>query len=885
MMTSSGKTPVWVYSNAPVVKLYRDGTLIGTATRKANTSSAGHTYYTYTTTSNNSSICTISSGSGADALYAVFNVAFTSGTLSAKAFKADGTTEIALSGNSGKNTVTTPGSVSKLAVSQNKYEIAADGSSLVYIEVDVTDANGNPDTTAANNIQFSLTGAGEIVGVDNGDQATKAKYQQSSVLTGTNSANINAYAGKALAIVRSTEKDGSFTVNVTSSGLTGGNVNVTTTAVEEEGTAEGLVSYTMVKDYTVKEGTAPDFDTTARGVLADGSGITGNLVWNLDADYSEAGDYTVNGTLTFDGFEPIAVTARLHVVADIIALRNVSAAVSVNTVPVLPSVVSGIRADGTLSGEYVVNWENVSESEFANVGALVVVNGTAAVFGDETLPVTCTVRVAQAVQTESTNVAPLADSLTQDIASYYQSDNLASIRNGTLKPGDNTSERWTNWNNRRNSAEATLTLTWATAQMLSGVNLYYYYDNCCAYPEAIEFSYSLNGQDYTVINASAELKDTYSLGAMYSYTFENPINPVGLKVKFTQKNGTSGSNCVGLTELEVMTYVAAIEYNSSADLSGISVDGIAINGFAADTYNYTAAGSVVTAAAAANAGITILPADAENTVRILTVSEDGTSDRTYTVTLEANVPACTHTNTEIQNAAAASCEQSGYTGDTFCLDCQTVIASGTVIDASGHACGEWSDTVPAACTTEGVKSRSCTNNGCAYKETEVIPALGHQWDDGTVTLEPTETTSGEKTYTCSACGETRTEEIPALTVEKTAPTVSVSVERDSTNKIKMIGVYNDYANKDNYYDDTEHGLIYYTAARLGSKVLTVNTPGRTKYSFTKYSEKGSYSYQMRVSNKNTEYVIRAYVAYRDENTGLITYSYSDPITVSYNGLG
>ena len=74
----------------------------------------------------------------------------------------------------------------------NKTEITADGSSLAYISVDVTDENGNLDTTAANTINFSLTGDGEIVGVDNGDQATTRKYQQSSVLTSKTSANIAA---------------------------------------------------------------------------------------------------------------------------------------------------------------------------------------------------------------------------------------------------------------------------------------------------------------------------------------------------------------------------------------------------------------------------------------------------------------------------------------------------------------------------------------------------------------------------------------------------------------------------------------------------------------------------------------------------------------------
>lgn len=49
-------------------------------------------------------------------------------------------------------------------------------------------------------------------------------------------------------------------------------------------------------------------------------------------------------------------------------------------------------------------------------------------------------------------------------------------------------------------------------------------------------------------------------------------------------------------------------------------------------------------------------------------------------------------------------------------------------------------------------------------KTEVIPATGphtHVWDEGTVTVAPTETTPGVRTYTCTVCGQTRTEIIPA----------------------------------------------------------------------------------------------------------------------------
>ncbi len=50
----------------------------------------------------------------------------------------------------------------------------------------------------------------------------------------------------------------------------------------------------------------------------------------------------------------------------------------------------------------------------------------------------------------------------------------------------------------------------------------------------------------------------------------------------------------------------------------------------------------------------------------------------------------------------------------------------------------------------------------AIPTTEVIPATGHDYDDGVVTTEPTYTENGVKTFTCHNCGDTYTESIPAL---------------------------------------------------------------------------------------------------------------------------
>ncbi|MCC8156695.1 MAG: S-layer homology domain-containing protein [Oscillospiraceae bacterium] len=44
---------------------------------------------------------------------------------------------------------------------------------------------------------------------------------------------------------------------------------------------------------------------------------------------------------------------------------------------------------------------------------------------------------------------------------------------------------------------------------------------------------------------------------------------------------------------------------------------------------------------------------------------------------------------------------------------------------------------------------------------EIIDALGHSWNDGVVTKEATRTENGVMTYTCTVCGETRTESIAA----------------------------------------------------------------------------------------------------------------------------
>ena len=72
---------------------------------------------------------------------------------------------------------------------------------------------------------------------------------------------------------------------------------------------------------------------------------------------------------------------------------------------------------------------------------------------------------------------------------------------------------------------------------------------------------------------------------------------------------------------------------------------------------------------------------------------------------------------------------------------------------------------PATCTQDGFVKYVCAC-GSSYNEA-VYPALGHDWDSGTVTKEPTATETGVRTYACTRCNETKTESIPVVSVDVT----------------------------------------------------------------------------------------------------------------------
>lgn len=75
-----------------------------------------------------------------------------------------------------------------------------------------------------------------------------------------------------------------------------------------------------------------------------------------------------------------------------------------------------------------------------------------------------------------------------------------------------------------------------------------------------------------------------------------------------------------------------------------------------------------------------------------------------------------HVHTEVRDAEDATCTEKGYTGDTYCIDCDKRVSRGKKTNALGHDYKDVAE-VPATCVTEGTAAtQQCIR--CDY----IVPA-------------------------------------------------------------------------------------------------------------------------------------------------------------------
>lgn len=98
----------------------------------------------------------------------------------------------------------------KISVTVDKDQIQADGYDLAYVTVRIEDKNGKLCPLADNKVNFSVSGAGELLAVDNGNQASIESFQAK---------HRKAFNGMCLAILKSSNTEGEIKLVATSPGL------------------------------------------------------------------------------------------------------------------------------------------------------------------------------------------------------------------------------------------------------------------------------------------------------------------------------------------------------------------------------------------------------------------------------------------------------------------------------------------------------------------------------------------------------------------------------------------------------------------------------------------------------------------------------------------
>lgn len=135
------------------------------------------------------------------------------------------------------------------------------------------------------------------------------------------------------------------------------------------------------------------------------------------------------------------------------------------------------------------------------------------------------------------------------------------------------------------------------------------------------------------------------------------------------------------------------------------------------------------------------------------------------VQIDEVIPAKGHDYSYAETSVAPTCTEPGHYKGT-CPTCGKDYDD--VVPALGHDWGEWVTSIEPTVSTVGYRYHVCNRDGCGYREGEDIPKLHtHTWDAGVVTQKPTATEPGVRTYTCTVCGQTRTEAIPATGVPET----------------------------------------------------------------------------------------------------------------------
>ena len=357
---ADGKIPVRAYSNAASVELFLNGNTLGKKTFTKKQTSDGRTYQ---------------EGAKPNELYLEWKVAFEAGTLEAVARDEAGNIVA-------RDKIVTAGEPAGVRLVKEENAIAADGKDLTYIYYEIVDSKGNVVPTANNLVRFQLHGQGQIVGVDNGEQASRERYKEQA----DGSWIRKAFNGKGVVIVKSTEQAGKFTLTAHSDFLKSGQTTIFTGKRDQE---EKTVLGTEVPKVRTVIGQAAKMPSKVGFIYSDGSRAKLPVEWSA-VDVNQPGIFTVKGVA-----EGRDVEARVEVLAletELPVVKRIAPTTDLSTVD--PSV-SYVLSDGTVGSYDVDKWEVAAEDQakLAIPGSRIQAKG---ISGDDQIDATFVVAEGQA---------------------------------------------------------------------------------------------------------------------------------------------------------------------------------------------------------------------------------------------------------------------------------------------------------------------------------------------------------------------------------------------------------------------------------------------------------------------------------------------------------
>ena len=290
----------------------------------------------------------------------------------------------------------------------------------------------------------------------------------------------------------------------------------------------------------------------------------------------------------------------------------------------------------------------------------------------------------------------------------------------------------------------------------------------------------------------------HSWGAtVYKWSDDNSTCTATRKCSVCEKEETETANSTNKVTTEpkceekgVKTYTATFEnaefmpQTKTEDIDALDHDWGEI------TYEWAADKSSVTATKPCNRDHAHDIVETVNTTESTTATctEDGV--KTYTATFTKDVFTAQTSDPVADTAKGHSWSEVTYTwaeDNSTCTAKRTCSECDAVEEETATATAETTD---ADCEVAGKTVYSVSFENEEFKaqtKTVEIKALGHEWDEGKVTKEPTDTEAGEKTYTCKHNEtHTKTEEIPALgAVEYTPSVTELTWKKGSTDDVAV----------------------------------------------------------------------------------------------------